>query len=269
MSTLSRYLIAPVLAVGLAACATTPDGGRSQMLLMSDTELNRMGEQAFAQLRQEKPRGGTAAQRRQVACITDALVARLDPQWRELPWEFEVFTDPTPNAFALPGGKIGVHTGMFDVAADQHQMAAVIGHEIGHVIFRHANERISRAQLVGVGAALGGAVVGARTGTDGAGAAELLNVVGQGALVLPFSREQEREADVYGQRLMADAGFDPAAAPRVWQNMIAASGGAGAPAFLSTHPDPGARARTLEQRAPELQAAMRQAHQAGRRPACG
>src|SRR3546814_2582617 len=139
-----------------------------------------------------------------------------------------------PNAFALPGGKVGVYTGIFKVARNQDQLAAVIGHEIGHVIAHHHDERITR-QLMAQGAlGVAGELIGSRYGQGAANTTtQLGGAAAQGLFLLPNSRTQESEADVVGQRLMAQAGFDPRAAVHLWQNMIGA-GGSRPPQWLST-----------------------------------
>lgn len=258
-----------VLGVALTACTTAPSG-RQQLLMLSDSELSQLGAQSFEQLKSEQALSNNAAHRRYVSCVVNALVAELPQEWRSQSWEVQVFADESPNAFALPGGKVGVNAGMINLAQNQDQLAAVIGHEIGHVVFRHANERMSRSTLVGAGVQAGGALVGTRTTPETARTvAGLLGAGAQLGVMLPFSREQEREVDVYGQDLMAKAGFDPAQASRLWQNMIAASGrSAGSMQALSTHPDPQARATALQQRAPALQAQYQAARSQGKRPAC-
>jgi len=157
-------------------------------------------------------------------------------------WEFNLINDDTPNAFALPGGYVGVNTGLFQVVRTEDQLAAVMGHEIAHVIARHPEERISREALVGTGAAVLGAAA-----PDLAGLASSAATLG---LILPFSREQESEADIIGLQYMARAGYNPRAAVQVWQN-FAAAGGAEPPAFLSTHPSHGDRIARLQSKMPE------------------
>src|SRR5690606_20263712 len=93
-------------------------------------------------------------------CIVDALVRELPPEWQRLPWEAQAFAIAEPNAFALPGGKVGVNTGLLRVADTPDKLAAVLGHEIGHVVYRHAGERISQQQLAQTGLALAGAYAG-------------------------------------------------------------------------------------------------------------
>ena len=181
-------------------------------------------------------------------------------------WESAVFVDDAANAFALPGGKVGVYTGIFDVARNQDQLAGVIAHEIGHVVSRHHDERITRQ--AGAQGVLG--LVGALLG--GTGYQQLAvqggSLLAQTGFLLPGSRTQETEADVVGQRLMAQAGFDPRGAVSLWENMIE-EGGSRPPEFLSTHPDPSARIGEMRQRAAGLLSTYEQARAAGRRPSCG
>lgn len=162
-----------------------------------------------------------------------------------------------------------MNTGIFTVAKTQDQLAAVLGHEIGHVISRHHEERITRQ----LGAQTGLGIIGALAGAAyGDGAASAVNQVGgmtaQTVFLLPGSRTQESEADVVGQRLMAQAGFDPAQAVSLWQNMMAASGNR-QPQWLSTHPDPANRIRELQADVNALQPVYQQARQDGRVPRCG
>src|SRR5690606_7985427 len=162
---MKQWMLAAAVALGLAACATTTSPtGRTQYMAYSDAELNQMGAQAFTErtAKQKTLNGGQQPAYGQ--CVMQAHAAQLPPDWPSLPWATAVFVDDSPNAFALPGGKVGVHTGMFKVARNQDQLAAVIGHEIGHVYARHTNERVSRqAATSGVLGVLG-AVAGARYG---------------------------------------------------------------------------------------------------------
>ncbi len=253
----------------LSACATTPEG-RSQVQLVPDTQLNAMGLAAFQQMKEDDKLSVVPAKAAYAQCIVDALVPELDPQWRTLPWEAQAFAVATPNAFALPGGKVGINTGLLRVATTQDQLAAVIGHEIGHVVYRHAGERISQQQLAGAGMGLIEAYAGRRASPQQVQL--VMAALGAGAQVgvlLPYSRQHETEADRAGQRLMARAGFDPAAAVTLWRNMLAATDSEGRPPqFLSTHPDPEARIRALEANVAELTPIYQQARNAGKRPAC-
>ncbi len=245
----------------LAGCATTtsPTGRRQYVGGVSQSQLDQMGAQAFAEAKAKEKIDTDPKQNAYVRCVVDALVARLPAQWRSTRWETALFVDAEPNAFALPGGKVGVNTGIFTVARNQDELAAVLGHEIGHVVSHHHDERITRQMNAQIGVSLLGALLGSGYGQLGS--------EGAGVYLLRNTREQEAEADVVGQRLMADAGFDPSKAVDLWQNMMAA-GGARQPQWLSTHPDPENRIRTLRNDAPALMPVYAAARQAGRVPHC-
>lgn len=260
-----------VMAAALTGCATTtsPTGRTQYVGAVSQQQLDQLGAQAFAEIKSKQKQSTNASQRAYVNCVVRDLVAQLPPQWRQTGWETAVFEDAEPNAFALPGGKVGVNTGIFKAAKTQDQLAAVIGHEIGHVISRHHEERMTRQAGAQGALQVVGAILGARYG-EGVGNAAMQGggVLAQTGFLLPGSRTQENEADVVGQQLMANAGFDPSQAVNLWQNMIAA-GGARPPQWLSTHPDPSARIAELQRRSADLMPAYEQAKAAGRRPKCG
>ena len=258
-----RTLLAALGLVVLAACATSP-AGRSQFILVGDSDMDRMGATAFTQIKSSGKLSNDPAAVRYVNCVTQALVAQLPDAARRQAWEVALIADDAPNAFALPGGKLGVNTGLLKVATTQDQLAAVIGHELGHVVSRHAAERVS--QQFATQTAM--QVINSATGGERQQLLALLGVGAQAGVVLPFSRLHESEADVLGQRYMANAGFDPRAAAALWQNMIQAGGSARVPAFLSTHPDPQRRIQALAAAAPGLMPSYEQARSAGRRPAC-
>lgn len=260
-----HFLTVGVLSLSLTACATSPTG-RQQLTLVSDAQLNQMGAQAFEQYQQDLPQAG-AAEQRYAQCIADAIVGALPAeQQRAQDWQIRVFESEQANAFALPGGYMGINTGLLNVARTQEQVAAVVGHEIGHVLARHANERVSTQTAT----QLGLSVLSSASGMQGPGGQQMMGALGLGAqygVLLPFSRRHESEADVIGLRLMADAGFDPRASVTLWENMEAA-GGARPPAWMSTHPSQGQRMAGLQANMPEAVARFEQARQAGRSPNC-
>ncbi|MCW4455345.1 M48 family metallopeptidase [Flavobacterium sp. MXW15] len=266
----------PVL-LGLAvvllatACATTtsPTGRRQVVGGVSQAELDQLGAQAFTETKAKQTLSQDSKQNAYVQCVVNALVAQLPQQYRGVRWETALFVEKEPNAFALPGGKVGVNSGIFTVAKNQDQLAAVLGHEIGHVISRHHEERLTRQMGTQAGLGIIGALAGAAYGDTAASAVNQFGSLGaQGLILLPNSRTQETEADVVGQRLMAEAGFDPAQAVNLWQNMQAASGGR-SPQWLSTHPDPANRIRELQRDVAALAPVYQQARAAGRVPRCG
>ncbi|RUR29753.1 M48 family peptidase [Vreelandella andesensis] len=260
-----RPLAVTLLCASVAACSTSPTG-RSQLLLLSDDQLNQMGQQAFAQYQQDIPTAGQASHR-YVQCITDAIVRVLPAEQRNLDWQIRVFESEQPNAFALPGGYMGVNTGMLNIATTQNQLASVVGHEIGHVIANHANERASTQSAT----SLGLSVLSSASGMQTPGGQQLMGVLGMGAqygIALPFSRRHETEADVIGLQLMAQAGFDPRESVTVWENMQAASSGGSPPAWMSTHPNEGQRIQGLQANMNNAMASYEQARNSGRTPNC-
>jgi predicted Zn-dependent protease len=262
--------LAIAAATAAAGCATTtsPTGRTQYVGAVSQQQLNQLGAQAFAQLKTEKQQSSDARQTGYVRCVVGAIVRELPAQWQSTGWETAVFVDNEPNAFALPGGKVGVYTGIFKVARNQDQLAAVIAHEIGHVVSRHHDERLTRQAGAQGALQIVGALLGSRYGEGAANAAvQGGSVLAQTGFLLPGSRAQETEADVVGQQLMAKAGFDPREAVNLWQNMIEA-GGSRPPQWLSTHPDPQSRIGELRDRAAGLVPTYEQARSGGRRPNC-
>lgn len=252
----------------LGGCATSPTG-RSQFIAVSDAQMDQLGATAFEQMKQNDKLSRDAGKIGTARCVVDALIVALPPAGQRLAWEVQVFDDANPNAFALPGGKIGVNTGMWTVAKSPDELAAVLAHELAHVLSRHAAERVSQQMAAGVALEAAQSYSGARTSPENT--RMLMGALGLGAqlgVMLPFSRVHETEADVLGQRIMAEAGFDPAAAVRLWQNMMRASSGGRPPQMLSTHPDPQNRIVALQARVAELQPVAAQARASGRRPAC-
>ena len=161
MRALKTLLLSAAIAMAVSACATTtsPTGRKQYVGAVSQQQLDQLGAQAFAEVKAKKPQTTDARQRAYVGCVVNALVAQLPAQWRTTGWEYAVFVDKEPNAFALPGGKVGVYTGIFTVARNQDQLAAVIAHEIGHVISRHHEERITRQMQTETGLGLIGALL--------------------------------------------------------------------------------------------------------------
>ncbi|MDN6179449.1 MAG: M48 family metallopeptidase [Halomonas subglaciescola] len=260
----TRPLAVTALCTALAACTTSPTG-RSQLLLVSNDQLNQMGAQAFDQYQQELPAADAKSQR-YVQCVAQAIIAELPGEQRQQNWEVEVFKADEPNAFALPGGYMGVNSGMLDVAANQSQLATVLGHEVGHVLAHHANERASTESAT----QLGLSVLSSSAGMESAGGEQLMGLLGMGAqygILLPFSRKHESEADMIGLRLMAKAGFDPRESISLWENMQRAGGNA-PPEWMSTHPSEGQRINGLKAGMQQALDDYQRAHTAGQTPSC-
>lgn len=262
------------LAIALTAaiaigCATSMTG-RQQLLLYPESQMAQMGAAAFTDLQSKTPRSASSAKVTYVRCVANAITQVVAPERMRAvsvaSWEVELFEDETANAFALPGGKIGVHTGLLQVATTPGQLAAVLGHEVGHVLDRHSNARVSQGTLADVGMQFGSILLGAETPQKQALMAALGVGVQYGAL-MPFSRGQESDADLIGLELMARAGFDPNESVTLWQNM-ARAGGAAPPEFLSTHPSSTTRISQLQAAIPKVMPLYQQAQAAGRRPSC-
>ena len=256
-----RMILPLLIVIFLAACATSPTG-RSQLVFMPDSELDSMGLQAFEDLKKEKAISRNVQENEFVRCITAAITREVGGNW-----EVTVFEDKALNAFALPGNKIGVHTGLIDLVDNQHQLASVIGHEIGHVLARHSNERMSQKLGAQMGISLIAAVAAPQTPL-GQTALGLLGVGTQYGLIMPFSRLHESEADTIGIELMAKAGFNPAESITLWQKMAQASQGGQPPEFLSTHPSHETRIDDLREHLTKARSLMQQAHAAGKKPNC-
>jgi predicted Zn-dependent protease len=238
----------------LAACQSVPGGGRSQLILVDDSLLAREAGAAFAQMpraRDEAALGRLRSVARKVVAAARACPVFGDPS---LPpperWEIILVDDPTPNAFAMPGGRIGVHRGMLPLLPTDADLATVLSHEVAHVACRHGAERVSHSLLAALGAV---AVDQAMADKPSARRQEVLAAYGAAAtlgVLLPYSREHENEADRIGLAYMARAGYDPAAAVGFWRRFAAGKAG-GAPEFLSTHPSDSTRVRKLEALLPE------------------
>ncbi|MAG34344.1 MAG: peptidase [Deltaproteobacteria bacterium] len=255
----------------MVACATSPTG-RRQLLLMSETQMAEMGRAAFVQMQGELPRSTDSAATGYVRCVADAIVDVLRPEEvRGLAvqkWEVELFEDDSANAFALPGGKMGVHTGLLKIARTPSQLAAVLGHEVGHVLARHGNARVSNSQLAQTGMAAASVFLGSG---DPATQQQLIGLLGAGVqfgVLMPFGRGDESEADEIGIELMARAGFDPRESVTLWENMGRGADGQAPPEFLSTHPSHSTRISQLRALMPEALPLYEQARSAGRRPSC-
>ncbi|MCF8039873.1 MAG: M48 family metallopeptidase [Desulfohalobiaceae bacterium] len=260
----SAFLICLFL---VAACATSPTG-RNQLQLFSSGELARMGQVSYRKMAQEIPEEKNQAVNRYVNCVVDAVTASLPGSAGRTEWKVTVFDkDDEVNAFALPGGYIGIYTGLLKVAENQDQLAAVVGHEIAHVTAKHPNARLSTQYTTQAGLQLINAFIGGQAGGGSKEIMALLGVGSQVGILLPFSRSQESEADILGLDYMARAGFDPRESIDLWQNM-ARSGGGKPPEFLSTHPSEHSRIQTLQNRMPEAMELYRQSRQQNRIPQC-
>jgi predicted Zn-dependent protease len=236
----------------LSACATALETGRSQLLLISPAQEARLGLNAFREMKRTMPtvQGGAQADRLQRVGRRISAVAPV-PHAR---WEFVLFKDAdNANAFALPGGKVGVYTGILPIAENDAGLATVIAHEIAHVNARHGAERMSQSLLIQVGGSALSAAMGANAGITRDVAMQAYNIGTTVGVALPYSRTQELEADHLGLLYMARAGYDPRQAVAFWKRFADYSRKHGGRQleFLSTHPLDSKRIAGLERLMPK------------------
>jgi predicted Zn-dependent protease len=251
----------PALLCLLTACATSPTG-RTQFIAVSDSEIEQMGIQSFDGMKKQKNISSSSQYQQMAQCVAGAIVQVVGGNW-----EVVVFEDSTANAFALPGKKIGINSGMFKLAENQDQLAAVISHEIAHVMAKHSNERMSQEIAVNQGINAVQAFSNPQTQL-GQTAMGLLGIGADYGLLKPFSRTQESEADIIGENLMAKAGFDPRQSIGLWQRMEKSSQGQQPPEFLSTHPAHDTRIAELQKNMPEAMSLFQKAQDSGKKPQC-
>ncbi len=241
-----KRLALPFLAAALllAGCYTNPVTGRKSLVLLSQGEEVTLGAQSFQSIREKEKVSTDSAANARVTRIGQRIAQAVGDELPNAKWEFVVFDSKELNAFALPGGKVGVYTGLLQLAESDAELASVMGHEIGHVIARHGAERMSEAMVISGLGAVGSAAVEAKT--QDPQTRQLFELAYGGAVtlgrVLPHSRGNETEADRMGAIYAARAGYDPRASITFWQKMMAEKQKAGAAqggalsALLSTHP---------------------------------
>ncbi|MDJ0812288.1 MAG: M48 family metallopeptidase [Woeseiaceae bacterium] len=244
-------------------------GASSFAAAASDAEMEAEAAREFARYKATFPLTTDQDIIDYVACVANAVVTSLEPPDSELNWEMAILETNELNAFVMPGGKIVIFEGIMRAARDQHQLAAVIGHEIAHVTAEHTKRKLlqgGKGMEIGIQVAavlLGGGNYGAQYTAH-----EMLNQGAMYGLLLPYKRSQETEADVLGLEYMAKAGFDPRAAVPLWQNMEEESGGNRPAEFASTHPSPDNRIESLISQWVEVLPLYNQAHAEGRIPDC-
>lgn len=249
-----RWLPLPgllALALGLlAGCTTVPETGRKQVMLVTGEQETQLGLTGFDKLKKDQPISHDAAANALLQKVGKriAAVAPLP----NAQWEFVVFESKEANAFCLPGGKVGIYTGILPITRDEAGLAAVIGHEVAHAVAHHGAERMSQEML----RQAGGEVASSLSGSDPKTQALVTTVYGLGTqlgAMLPYSRLHESEADSMGLTYMARAGYDPEAAVGFWQRFAdynKQGGSAAIPKFLRTHPVDETRIRDLQQLLP-------------------
>ncbi len=257
-----------------SGCATNPETGESQFILVSDAQLSEMAAASWAEAKQKQPVMTDPRYTQRLARVGSRIsqgAGRADQ-----PWDYAVFDDDTKNAFVLPGNRVGFYKGMMDFTDNDSQVAAIMGHEVGHVTGRHAAERVSQQMAGGLAVQLGGAYGGAKLmerckemdlqyrqsgnytrarqnevqkcAQDAQSNSQLVTAgLGMGlmyGIILPYSRKHELQADLLGAQYMHKAGYDVMESVRLWEKMAEANPSR-QPEFMSTHPDPASRAQKL------------------------
>ncbi len=254
-----KYFLTMVITVFLMqGCGSVPITGRRQLMLVSDQQVISLSLQQYQDYINTADiiTGTSEAQTVQrvgmrIAKAVETFLKNngASSEIKNYTWEFKLVKDNSINAFAMPGGKVVVYSGLLPVTQNEASLAVVIGHEIGHVVAKHANERISQQLALQYGSAVAGELLG------GVAATQIgQTVFGLGAqmgVMLPYARKQEYEADELGLIFMAMAGYDPRVAIPFWTRMAQSSQGGKIPEFLSTHPTDVKRIGNMEKILPE------------------
>jgi metalloendopeptidase OMA1, mitochondrial len=249
MKAARMLVIISALTAVLAACATAPYTGRTQLMLVSSDQEEELGMQAAAQILEQERRSDNPKYTEMVERV-GMRIAEVAEQ-HDYNWEFHTLIGETANAFALPGGRVFVYEGLFKFADSEDRLATVMAHEIAHVLARHGAERLSMALVSQMGqeAALRALSIQSPAAMQTFDVA--YGIASQVGVILPYGRKQELEADRVGLVLMAKAGYDPRQAIDFWKAMSEAAK-ASPPAFLSTHPPDEQRIEQIEEMLPEV-----------------
>lgn len=241
--------VLPALFFALSGCATVPYTDRQQIMMVSAEEESQLGATLFTDVKKSSKVSTDATMNSMVSSVGRRIAAAADrPEYK---WEFVVVEDKTVNAFALPGGKVAFHTGIMPICQDEAGVAAVMGHEVAHVLARHGSERMSQQQALSIGSVALMAAVSGSSPVVKEGVMQAYGVGAQVGVLLPYSRSHELEADRIGMILMAKAGYDPRHAVSFWERMLANKNGSSSLSFLSTHPSDQKRIDELKGFLPE------------------
>jgi predicted Zn-dependent protease len=238
-------LAAGAMLLAAAGCSTNPYTGESQLAAYDDSQLSEASAQAWQQLQTQTPTLSSGAQFQRVQQVWRRIAASSPKAGEQ--WDVQVFNSDEVNAFVMPGNRVGVYTGLLNLVENDDQLAAVLGHEVAHAIYRHANQRATRAGIASSAVQVGASVFGGGSSSGGLSQGQLASLGGAAAnlgVVLPYSRNAELEADLAGVDYMQRAGYEPRAAIRLWEVMQQANNQRTAD-FLSTHPNPEVRQQRI------------------------
>lgn len=246
-----KFLTSALVAALLNSCAVStfdPSTGQVRTTPASKSLMVKGAQQFEAMKRKNKVSSNTAhtAQVQRVAARLKPVIGIPNANW-----EFVVFEDETPNAFALPGGKVGIHSGLFQITRNDAALAAVLGHEIAHVVLNHSQQRVNQAVGIALGTLVLDQAMRQSGASDGSRAATASGVAAVGSLgvLLPYSRKAEYEADKLGALYMARAGYNPEEAIALWMRFAAwreREKQREGPELLRTHPVDGNRIKALQ-----------------------
>lgn len=257
LARLARLLPVVLSVLMLTSCTTVSETGRRQVMLMSPGEEMQLGFSSFEKMKKETPISKDAALSAMVRRVGERISAVADLPGAK--WEFVLFESKEANAFCLPGGKVGIYTGILPITKTEAGLATVMGHEVAHAVARHGAERVSEAMLMQAGGHLLGATLSSADPRTQALTMAAYGIGSQLGRELPHSRGQESEADHIGLLYMARAGYDPEEAVGFWQRFadFNRSAGGSTPWFLRTHPLDETRIRQLQEWMPEAKAQYR------------
>lgn len=234
----------------IAGCATVPYTDRSQLMLISPSEETQLGEQAWGEFISQNRTSTNQGYNAALSRVGEGIAKAVGNS--NYDWEFRVFENNEPNAFCLPGGKVGVNTGIFRYMANDAELAAVVGHEVGHVVARHGAERMSQGMVQETGAQIIGAALDGQSGRTVQGILLAYAVGSNVGVMLPYSRKHEYEADKLGMLFMSKAGYDPNGAISFWEKFVKVGDSGGEIGeFFSTHPMSEKRLEEMKSQMPE------------------
>lgn len=255
---MKKIFLLLTICIGLYSCGSVPITGRKQLNLVSDSEVLSLSLQQYDEFIQtankSKDKANTHLVEKVGRNIANAVATyykanNMESLLSEYHWEFNLIEDSQVNAFCMPGGKIVVYTGILPYTKDETGLAVVLGHEVGHAIAKHANERMSNQMALNYGGVALGAVLSGSSSSAQTIGETLWGLGSQVGVMLPFNRKQELEADRLGLILMSIAGYDPNQAIPFWERM--SQQGGGTLEFLSTHPSDGTRVKEIQKDLPE------------------
>jgi predicted Zn-dependent protease len=255
-----RVLLLLAATVALAGCQSAPVTGRKQLMLVPESQAIQASTQAYAQVLAPIQKQGKLNDDPVMKARVDKITARLiaqaikyRPETESWDWQVAVIDDPkTLNAWCMAGGRMAIYSGIItQLSLSDDEIAQVMGHEIAHALAKHTAERMSTAMASDAALQVGAILLGSSSATSQMAlqAAAVATTVG---VQLPNSRQQESEADRIGIELAAKAGYDPHAAPKLWEKMLQATGSKGQSDFLSTHPQSEKRQETLAALVPQM-----------------